>query len=437
MFPVEREEITYKRKKSKGKRQALLAQFDSEEVHHQVEESIYPDCQGDLKEIGASLQRQELVFIPAQLKRVDHIQHAYKCQTCSKNNPSDKIVKAPIPKAPLAHSLGSASIIAHTIHQKFNLKVPNYRQEEDWARMGLPITRKEISNWHIKASQYYLESLYNLLREKLLEQPLLHADETSYRVLESDSQLTYYWTFLSGKAEKQGITLYHHDQRRSGLVVQEFLGDYSGYVHCDMWSAYRQLEEAKLVGCWAHVRRKFFEATPKQADKSSLGAKGLAYCDQLFSLERDWEDLSADERLQRRQEELYPLMENFFAWCRRQSVLPGSKLGRAIEYSLKYEETFKTILKDGHLVLSNNLAERAIKSLVMGRKNWLFSQSFEGAKATAIIMSLLETAKRHQLNSEKYLSYLLESLPNEETLVNKEVLEAYLPWTKVVQEKCK
>ncbi|COA25644.1 transposase [Streptococcus pneumoniae] len=378
-----------------------------------------------------------MVFIPAQLKRVDHIQHAYKCQTCSKNNPSDKIVKAPVPKAPLAHSFGSVSIIAHTIHQKFNLKVPNYRQEEDWARMGLPITRKEISNWHIKASQYYLESLYNLLREKLLEQPLLHADETSYRVLESDSQLTYYWTFLSGKAEKQGITLYHHDQRRSGLVVQEFLGDYSGYVHCDMWSAYRQLEEAKLVGCWAHVRRKFFEATPKQADKSSLGAKGLAYCDQLFSLERDWEDLSADERLQRRQEELYPLMENFFAWCRRQSVLPGSKLGRAIEYSLKYEETFKTILKDGHLVLSNNLAERAIKSLVMGRKNWLFSQSFEGAKATAIIMSLLETAKRHQLNSEKYLSYLLESLPNEETLVNKEVLEAYLPWTKVVQEKCK
>lgn len=367
MFPVETEEITYKRKKSKGKRQALLAQFDSEEVHHQVEESICPDCQGELKEIGATLQRQELVFIPAQLKRIDHIQHAYKCQACSEKNSSDKIVKAPIPKAPLAHSLGSASIIAHTIHQKFNLKVPNYRQEEDWARMGLPITRKEISNWHIKASQYYLESLYNLLREKLLEQPLLHADETSYRVLESDSQLTYYWTFLSGKAEKQGITLYHHNQRRSSLVVQEFLGDYSGYVHCDMWSAYRQLEEAKLVGCWAHVRRKFFEATPKQADNSSLGAKGLAYCEQLFSLEGGWESLLADERLQRRQEKLHPLMEDFFAWCRRQSVLPGSKLGRAIEYSLKYEETFKTILKDGHLVLSNNLAERAIKSLVMGR----------------------------------------------------------------------
>lgn len=138
-------------------------------------------------------------------------------------------------------------------------------------------------------------------------------------------------------------------------------------VNCEPLEAYRQLEEAKLVGCWTHVRRKFFEATPKQADKSSLGAKGLAYCDQLFALERDWEALPADERLQKRQEELQPLMEDFFAWCRRQSVLAGSKLGRAIEYSLKYEETFKTILKDGHLVLSNNLAECSIKSLVMGR----------------------------------------------------------------------
>ena len=101
MFPVETEEITYKRKKSKGKCQALLAQFDSEEVHHQVEESICSDCQGDLKEIGATLQRQELVFIPAQLKRIDHIQHSYKCQACSEKNPNDKIVKAPIPKAPL------------------------------------------------------------------------------------------------------------------------------------------------------------------------------------------------------------------------------------------------------------------------------------------------------------------------------------------------
>lgn len=159
-----------------------------------------------------------------------------------------------------------------------------------------------------------------------------------------------------------------------------------------MHGAYRQLENTKLFGCWAHVRRKFFEATPKQADKSSLAFKGLCYCDKMFALEESWADLSLQDRLMKRQDELEPLMAEFFDWCRRQAVLPGSKLGCAIEYSLKYEETFRAVLKDGSLDLSNNMAERAIKSLVMGRKNWLFSQSFEGAKSSAIIMSLLATA---------------------------------------------
>ena len=126
-------------------------------------------------------------------------------------------------------------------------------------------------------------------------------------------------------------------------------------------------------------------------------------------------------------------MDDFFNWCRNQAVLPGSKLGTAIEYSLNYETTFRTVLSDGDLVLSNNMAERAMKTLVMGRKNWLFSQSFEGAKSTAVILSLLETAKRHGLDAEKYMNYLLEHLPNEETLAKKEVLVNCPP--KVGQKK--
>ena len=434
----EQETITYTRKKIKGRRQDIFQQFTPEFVHHELlgEACVCPECQHALKEIGSSIQRQEIVFIPAQLKRVDHIQHAYKCPHCSENGAHDKIIKAPVPKAPLNHSLGSSSIIAHTIHQKFQLKVPNYRQEADWNKMGLPITRKEMTNWHIKVSEYYFKPLYDLLRKQLLKQAYIHADETSYRVLESDTTLTYFWTFLSGKQEEHGITLYHHDKSRSGEVVRQLLEEYPGYIHCDMWSAYRQATNAKLVGCWAHVRRKFFEANPKN-NSSSLSTKGLNYCNQLFQLEQEWEALSADERHQKRQEEMKPIMDEFFDWCKEHDVLPGSKLGRAIEYSLKYEPTFRTILEDGNLVLSNNLAERSIKSFVMGRKNWLFSQSFEGAQSGAIIMTLLETAKRNGLDAEKYINYLLTHMPNENILEKNEVLEAYLPWNKIIQETCK
>src|SRR5699024_9560430 len=214
---------------------------------------------------------------------------------------------------------GSASIIAHSIHLKYNLKVPNYRQEADWVKLFLPITRKELTHWQMKVSEQYFLPLYRRLTQELLSQTHLHADETPYRVLESKTNQTYYWVVASGKDAERGITLYHHDAKRSGQVIKELLGDYSGYVHCDMHAAYRQLENAKLAGCWAHVRRKFYEATPKQS-KESLGAVGLDYCNQLFRLEEAWAEFTPEERLVKRQSELRPVMEAFFNWCRTQEV---------------------------------------------------------------------------------------------------------------------
>lgn len=441
IFPVETEEIAYRRRRRKAKRANVLKAFASEEIHHQLtgKDLLCPDCQQEMKEIGSCPVRQELLFIPAQIKRLDHIQHAYKCQCCSLKNTSDKIVKAPVPKAPLAHSYGSASVIAHTIYQKYELKVPAYRQKNDWQKMGLPITRRDIINWQIKSTEYYFKPLYQLLKKKLLEQKFLHADETTYRVLESKTQKTFYWTFLSDKQAEKPITLYHHNPHRSGKVAIQFLGNYAGYLHCDMWQAYGQLAQATLVGCWAHVRRKFFEAVPPKASDKSISKQGVRYCNRMFALEKDWGNLSNEERLRLRRKKLAPLMREFFNWCRKQKTrtLPNSKLGKAIAYSLNHEETFKHVLLDGRLVLSNNLAERAIKSLVIGRKNWLFSQSFNGAQSSAIILSLIETAKRNGLDPEKYLVYLLSNLPNESTLTDKEALSAYLPWEKAAQANCR
>lgn len=430
--------ITYQRHNHQKQRAELLNAFPAEEIHHQLDSKICPDCHHSLTEIGAAPIRQELVFIPAQIKRLIHIQHAYKCPSCSQKQLSDKIIKAETPRGPLNHSIGSASIIAHALYQKYEMKVPDYRQESDWRKMGLSISRKHLNNWGLKCAEYYLKPLYEALKHKLLSQPILHADETYYKVLESNTKKTYYWVYLSGKHEKNGVTIYQHNKHRNGQTAIDFLGDYKGYLHCDMWQAYQQLPEATLVGCWAHVRRKFFEAVPQNASDKSIAKEGLKYCNQMFQLEREWEQLSSEERYEHRKQELKPLIDKFFNWCKWQEscVLMGSKLGRAIKYALNHQTEFSHVLLDGRLELSNNKAERAVKSLVIGRKNWLFSQSFEGAQASGIILSLIETAKRNELDPEKYLKYLLERLPNEPRL-NMETMEAYLPWKKEVQKQCK
>ena len=189
------------------------------------------------------------------------------------------------------------------------MKLPDYRQESDWKKMGLEVSRQMLNYWGLKSSEYYFKPMFELLKQKLLTSPILHADETYYTVLESETVKTYYWVFLSGKHDPYKITPYHHDPSRSGKVALNFLGDYPGYLHCDMWQAYEQLPKATLVGCWAHVRRKFHEAVPQTAFGKSLAQKGVNYCNRMFYLERTWENLSKQERYQLRQEKLKPLMQ--------------------------------------------------------------------------------------------------------------------------------
>ena len=439
-YPRITETITYKRHKQIGRKQEILASLAGEQVHYRLDDLTCPDCRHDLKEIGTVCARQELLFIPAKLKRIDHIQHSYKCQHCSDETLVDKIIKAPVPKAPLNNSLGSASLIANTIYQKYSLKVPAYRQEKDLQRLGLPLDRKTVSNWHIKVCEYYLSSIYQLLRKELLKLDVIHADETPYRVLDSERVKDYVWTFLSGKHAEKPIVLYHHGSRK-GEEAWDFLDGYRGYLHCDQYPGYFKLskQDVTLVGCMAHARRKFFEALPedvKEVNAASIAKQGIHYCDLMFSLERRWVDLSVEERYEKRQSELKPLLEKFNDWCYI-SVLHSGKLGKAFNYCVNHKDKFMNILKDGRLELSNNRAERAVKEIVIGRKNWLFSQSSTGANAMAIIMSILETAKQNGLDQFKYMSYLLDKLPNELSLSDNQSLEAYLPWSESVQLHCK
>jgi hypothetical protein len=220
------------------------------------------------------------------------------------------------------------------------------------------------------------------------------------------------------------------------------LEGFRGYLHVDGYAGYNGIPDVSLVGCWAHARRKFTEALqalPESAKTTHVKAKeGLAFCNQLFSIERDLKDVSPEERYKKRLERSQPVLEAFLAWLHEQAprVLPKSALGQAIKYCRNQWDRLVAFLEDGRLEIDNNRAERSIKPFVIGRKNWLFSNTIKGAKSSAIIYSIVETAKENGLNPFNYLKYLFEQLPNI-NLTDKEKLDQLLPWSTTIPEECR
>lgn len=435
---------SYRRKKRRGRKQAILDQFPQENIYHELNpaQQTCQDCHHPLKQIGATLVHRALKFIPAVLCCQNHYQTSYKCECCSKEALTDCFKKAPVPAAPIPNSFGSPSVIAETIYQKYELKVPAYRQEAHWRQFKLPLSRTSICRWHIQVCEAFLARIYHALHDTLIQQDIVHADETTFRVLESDKTTTYYWLLQSSKHHECPIVYYAHRDGRGGGMFDSVIEDFKGFMHCDMYTVYRQVSEVnahiQLVGCWAHLRRKFFEAySATPAGSASMEATLIEMIDQLFEKEREWAHLTSQERYQKRQRSLKSRMHRLFELIDQAAsfVVKGSLFGKAVHYALNHRQHFYAILKDGRLELSNNAAERSIKTLVMGRKNQLFTQSFAGAQAGAILLTLIETAKRHGLQAKAYLEYLLTHLPNVPALATAD-LTAYMPWSDAVKTSC-
>lgn len=429
-----------RRKKSVGRKKLILDQFPQHDVHHTLEDPTCQDCHHKLKHIGPVLLRRELEFIPAVLRCVNHFQYSYKCEPCSCQSETDQFVKTTVPKDPIPNSFGSASLVAETIYQKYEMKVPAYRQEGHWAQLRLPLKRTTICQWHISVCEAYLRHLYDRLHEELIGQDILHIDETTFRVLESTKKQTYYWLLQSSKHSEKEIVYYAHQDGRGQAMFEPLIEGYQGYIQCDMYSVYRQREVAEehitLAGCWAHVRRKFYDAQMGVPD-DTIPRRVVELIDQLFKKEREWAHLSIHDRHQQRKKVLKPMMDRLYTFLDQiqANVSPQGLLNKALTYAQNHRTHFYTLLNDGRLELSNNAAERSIKTLVMGRRNQLFAQSFAGADAGAILLTLIETAKRHQLNGKAYIQYLLTHLPNEDCLPNTD-WDAYLPWSEAVQTAC-
>jgi len=284
------------------------------------------------------------------------------------------------------------------------------------------------------------------MREHLLKRDILHADETTLQVLREPGRAaatdSYMWLYRTGR-EGPSIVLFDYQETRSKKHPRRFLSDFKGYLHVDGYAGYDDLPNITLVGCWAHARRKFDEALKALPSSASLGEpvtakEGLDFCNQLYAIERDLKDSSPEKRYEQRIARSRPVLDAFSAWLDEQSlrVLPKSALGQAIMYCKNQWSRLEAFLLDGRLELDNNRSERTIKPFVIGRKNWLFSNTPRGAKASATIYSIIETAMENGLMPFEYLKYVFETLPNMD-ITEPSDLDRLLPWSKELPASCR
>lgn len=329
-------------------------------------------------------------------------------------------VKADMPEPVIKGGFASPDSIAHIVTQKFMMASPLYRQEQEWKQNGILLSRQTMSNWIIKASEDWLEPIYQAMKQKLCRHKVLHADETVLQVLNEPGKpaesKSYMWLFRTSGEAKHQIVLYEYQPDRKHIHPEVFLKDFSGYIHTDGYEGYHKLpENIIVVGCLAHLRRKFFEALkalPKNNQAGSTAAKGMEFCDKLFYLEKQFASLSPENRHKERELKSKPLMSEFFNWVDQMNALQNTLLGKAAFYAKSQRKYLERFLLDGRLEISNNRAERSIKPFVIGRKNWLFSNTPKGAKSSAIYYSLIVTAMENGLNPFRYLTWIFTNAPN-------------------------
>ena len=381
-----------------------------------------------MQEIGKEV-RETLVLVPAKAVLRQDVYYTYACKNCEKNEETDAekedvstpIVKTPREPAVIPGSFASPEAIAHIMTQKFVMASPLYRQEQEWGRQGLKLSRQTMSNWVLRAAEDWLKPVYDVLHRRLVKREVLHADETTLQVLREPGKKaqtkSYMWLYRTSRDAEHPIVLYEYQPSRKSEHAAKFLEDFSGYLHADGYQGYHKLpEDIQVVGCWAHARRKFDEALnalPPDKREGTAALTGLDYCNQLFAWEERFKGLSPEERTKQRLKEEKPILDALLAWADSisGSVAPKSALGKALHYLREQWPYLLRYLEDGRLELSNNRAERSIKPFVIGRKNFLFANTPLGTQASAMIYSLIETAKENWLDPYRYLLWVLEQAP--------------------------
>ena len=444
---VEEIETIVKRKKQKGKREEDLSNLPVVRVDHELpdDERDCPQCTAPMRDIGIKT-RYEVDIIPAQAIVKEHAVHSYACPNikCEEEQGKKIIITADSPKPLIAGSLATPSLVAHIAYQKYSNGMPLYRIEKGFHFDGVNISRQNMCSWVIKCSQFYLVSIYDLLKSHFLKETYIHSDATTVQVLKETGKTAQSksteWVYCTSAGARHNIKLYEYKPSHSQKHPLEFLEGFKGYLHTDGHKVYQNLpQDITVVGCWAHARRyleTIWKALPEDKRKGSDADTGLQYINALFRLEREFAKLTPDERYEKRLLESKPISDAFFAWADKCShnVLPKSPLGEACTYAKNQRNHLENIFLDGNLELSNNRCERSVKPFVMGRKAWLFSSTPEGAEASSIMYSIIETAKENKLHPFQYVKFLLKVLP---TMRSGDDFQALLPWSDSLPDSCK
>jgi len=417
-------------KRRKSGRKKLPDTLPRVDVVHELpeEERVCPHDGAVLSEIGEDVSEQ-LDIIPASIRVLRHIRKKYAC-SCGQCIKTAKLPAQVIPK-----SLASPGLLAHIAVSKYQDALPLYRQETILRRIGVDLSRATLANWMIKTGAL-VQPIINLLRDHLLEYDILQMDETTVQVLKEPGKTaqskSYLWLQKGGPPDLP-VVLYDYDPGRGAGVPMQLLEDFKGYLQTDGYAGYNAVVASNNlihVGCMAHARRKFSDAVKAQGRNKKRGKahRGLSLIQKLYRIEQKArkQKLPAEQRYALRHKQAQPILDEIRKWLDESlpQIPPSSMTGAALNYLNNEWDKLIAYLKDGRLEIDNNGAENAIRPFVVGRKNWLFSTSVEGVKASANLYSLVETAKANGLEPYAYLRYLFTKLPAAESV---EDFEALLP----------
>ena len=433
--PEDLERKAPKQPKRKGKKEVDLSGLSFRRIDHYLSEEELEAEFGvkGWKQLPDAISKK-YHFVPARVEVEEHHIGVYASKT------DEHMVKADHPKALLHGSLVSPSLGAAIINGKYVNAVPLYRLEQEFQRYGLQITRQNMANWCIRLAEEYLSILYDHLHEELYFYHVIQADETPVLVNHDGRKAgskSWMWVYRSGHLyQKRQIVLYEYQQTRNASHPREFLKGYDGICVTDGYQVYhtleKELEELTIAGCWVHCRRRFDEALkliPKSYQKESNAFLLMKQIQAIYREEGKLNDLSSDERLKQRQAVIKPLVDAFFAYLKTINVSKKDKFGDAVGYAQNQEKYLRVFLTDGDVPIDNNASERAIRGFCIGKKNWQMIDTIHGAKSSAIIYSIVETAKANNLKPFDYVQHLLEEIPKHMNDKDCSFLEDLLPWS--------